>query len=214
MASTRENSAARGTRKAGVRGRAVEGASPGEGFLLDEDALVAFEQRHPDGLSAAQIVDGFVAGGVHLSEATFRKWVQLGLLPRSRRVGRKGKHQGSMGIYPPETVRRIAAIKRRMSEGLTVEEIGRALRFRDEVGAIGRRLAELFRAFGDELEASRLSATERRVAARQLAALEKQGAELVERIGELERRVVEPFEREARARAFGSGTSGGAGDLL
>ena len=32
------------------------------------------------------------------SEATLRKYVQLGLLPRSVRVGRKGKHQGSQGI--------------------------------------------------------------------------------------------------------------------
>lgn len=214
MASTRKTSAAGRDRKTAARGRAVEGATQGEGFLVDDAALQAVEAAHPDGLSAAQIVDVFVDAGVHLSEATFRKWVQQGLLPRSRRVGRRGKHQGSMGLYPPETVRRIAVIKRRMSEGLTVEEIGRSLRFREEVGAIGRRFAELFRAFGEELEASRLSASEQRAAAKQLATLEKQADELVERIGELERRVVEPFEREARARAFGSGTSGGAGDLL
>ena len=48
----------------------------------------------------AQIVEAFTDAGVRLSEATFRKWVQLGLLPRSRRVGRKGKHQGSLGLYP------------------------------------------------------------------------------------------------------------------
>ena len=38
--------------------------------------------------------------GEPLSEATFRKYVQLGLLPRSVRVGRKGKHRGSQGLYP------------------------------------------------------------------------------------------------------------------
>jgi hypothetical protein len=62
----------------------------GDAFLSDEESLVALEEEHADGLTAAQIVEAFTARGVHLSEATFRKWVQLGLLPRSRRVGRKG----------------------------------------------------------------------------------------------------------------------------
>ena len=47
----------------------------------------------------------------------------MGLLPRSRRVGRKGKHTGSTGLYPVSVVRRIALIKRMMAEGYTVEDI-------------------------------------------------------------------------------------------
>jgi len=38
--------------------------------------------------------------------------------------------------------------------------------------------------------------------------------DLVGRIEGLERQIVSPLERAARARAFSSGTSGGAGDLL
>jgi hypothetical protein len=156
----------------------------------------------------------FTARGVRLSEATFRKWVQLGLLPRSRRVGRKGKHQGSLGIYPPSAIRRIAAIKRLMAQSLTTEDIARSLRFKDEVEALERGLAELFRGFAEQLEATPRSAEDRQASLRLLDQVRKLSAELVRRIGVLERRIVAPLEREAKARAFGTGTAGGAADLL
>ena len=166
-------------------------------------------------MTSAQIVEAFTAGGVKLSEATFRKWVQLGLLPRSRRVGRKGKHQGSLGLYPASVVRQIAAIRLQMAAGLTVEDIARSRRLRDGFEALERGLADLFRGFTEQLAASpALPESVRRAAQKQLEQLQRQAGELFERIGNLERRIVEPLEREARARAFGSGTSGGAGDLL
>jgi len=56
----------------------------------EADEFDRLEQEYPQGLSAAQIVDFFVPRGVKLAQATFRKYVQLGLLPRSRRVGEKG----------------------------------------------------------------------------------------------------------------------------
>ena len=65
----------------------------------------------------------FAARGARLSAATFRKYVQAGLLPRSRRVGRKGKHTGSTGLYPVCVLRRVDLIKRMMAEGLTLEDI-------------------------------------------------------------------------------------------
>lgn len=65
----------------------------------------------------------FQARGVKLSEATFRKYVQLGLLPTSRRVGKKGKHRGSKGIYPVSIIRRINLVKYMMMENMTLEEI-------------------------------------------------------------------------------------------
>src|SRR5438309_6631695 len=83
--------------------------------LLSDRDLRDIERAHPQGLTSKQIVDLFESRGVRLSEATFRKYVQLGMLPRSRRIGRKGKHQGSCGIYPPHTIRRINAIKRLMA---------------------------------------------------------------------------------------------------
>src|SRR5690349_13075110 len=98
--------------------REVESGPP-----IAERELDAIERAHPDGFSSAQVVEWFHARGVKLSEATFRKYVQLGLVARSRRVGRKGKHQGSMGLYPVTTIRRVHAIKRMMAESYTIEEI-------------------------------------------------------------------------------------------
>ena len=200
------------------RGKSTGGVSAARAdrFLADEDAQRAVEARHPDGLTSAQIVEAFTREGVHLSEATFRKWVQLGLLPRSRRVGRKGKHQGSLGLYPKETVRRIATIKRLMGESLTIEDITRSLRFRDQIDAIERGLRDLFEGFSGALgeTGERMSDGDRRQAERSIEQLGKQATDLVGRIQNLERRIVEPLEREAKARAFGSGTSGGASDLL
>src|SRR5262249_25782772 len=117
----------------------------GDAFLSDEESLVALEEEHADGLTAAQIVEAFTARRVHLSEATCGRGVQLGRPPRSGRVGRKGKHQGSLGIYPPSAIRRIATIKRLMMESLTIEDIARSLRFKDEVEALDRGLKELLR---------------------------------------------------------------------
>lgn len=83
----------------------------------------AIEQAHPTGMSVQQIVAACASLGERLTEASFRKYVQLGLLPRSVRVGRKGKHQGSQGLYPASTVRQVQLIRRLMAQGFTIEEI-------------------------------------------------------------------------------------------
>jgi DNA-binding transcriptional MerR regulator len=80
-------------------------------------------------MSVQQIVETFTARGSRLSEATFRKYVQLGLLPRSVRVGRKGKHRGSQGLYPATAVRQIDHIRRLMHQGFTMEEIQKEFLF-------------------------------------------------------------------------------------
>ena len=59
------------------------------------DEFDRLEASYPHGISAAQIVDFFAPRGVKLAQATFRKYVQLGLLPRSRRVGEKGNLRAS-----------------------------------------------------------------------------------------------------------------------
>ena len=161
------------------------------------------------------MVELFRARGVKLSEATFRKYVQLGLLPRSRRVGRKGKHQGSMGLYPATVARRVNAIKRMMAESYTIEEIQRSfLRFKDEIEAIERGLKELFVGFERELRAPEFDPGRRKQLGKELADAQRVADDLVGRIEGLERQIVTPLERAARARAFSSGASGGAGDLL
>lgn len=95
-------------------------------MALSSRELSEIERAHPDGLSSRQILDVFERHGERLSEATLRKYVQLGLLPRSRRVGQKGKHRGSRGIYPVEVVRRVDEIRRAMDEGHTLESLSRA----------------------------------------------------------------------------------------
>jgi hypothetical protein len=183
--------------------------------LLGERDLDEIERTHPEGLTSAQVVERFRARGVKLSEATFRKYVQLGLLPRSRRVGRKGKHQGSMGLYPATTVRRINAIKKMMAESYTIEEIQRSfLRFKDQIEVVERGLKDVLGGFEREVRAPEFDPGRRRTLGREIADTRKLADDLMGRIEGLERQIVQPLERAARARAFSAGTSGGAGDLL
>lgn len=114
--------------------------------LLSEAEIEAIEQAKPDGISAAEIVAAFAGRGIKFSEATFRKYVQLGLLPRSRRVGTKGKHKGSRGLYPAGTVRQINEIKRLMTLDYTIEEI------RQQFAFVGGELEELRRLLGQLIE--------------------------------------------------------------
>src|SRR6202171_3095370 len=113
----------------------------------ESDEFDALEHQFPQGISAGQIVEFFIPRGVKLAQATFRKYVQLGLLPRSRRVGEKGKHRGSRGLYPASAVRRIHLIKSLMDEGMTLEDIRRSfLFFRGQPAGVERSLDELFAA--------------------------------------------------------------------
>ena len=113
----------------------------------ERDDFDALEEEHPQGISAVQIVDFFAPRGVKLAQATFRKYVQLGLLPRSRRVGEKGKHRGSKGLYPASAVRRIHVIKSLMDEGMTLEDIRHSfIFFRGQLDGVERSLDELFAA--------------------------------------------------------------------
>ena len=91
--------------------------------LLTAAELRRVEARYPDGISSASVVSLFAEKGERFSEAPLRKYVQLGLLPRSNRVGTRGRHRGSTGIYPVAIVRLINDIKRALDEGATLEEI-------------------------------------------------------------------------------------------
>ncbi len=97
--------------------------------MIDDRQLIEIEKDFAAGLTSAEILDLFARHGVAFSEATLRKYVQLGLLPRSVRVGKKGKHQGSQGIYPVSVVRQILAIKQMMAENYTIEQIQREFLF-------------------------------------------------------------------------------------
>jgi hypothetical protein len=114
--------------------------------MIDAETLTQLEKAHAAGLSSVEILDVFARHDVQLSEATLRKYVQLGLLPRSVRVGRKGKHQGSQGIYPVGVVRQILRIKQMMAESYTIDQIQREFLFiRSEVEQLESMLSRIFR---------------------------------------------------------------------
>ena len=90
---------------------------------LDDEEIERIEGDHPEGVTAPEVVQIFAGKGVRFSEATFRKYVQLGLLPRSRRVRRLGRRGGSQGLYPSGVIRRIIDIKNLLADDYTMEEI-------------------------------------------------------------------------------------------
>ena len=156
----------------------------------ESDEFDALEQQFPQGISAGQIVGSFTAQGERLTEATFRKYVQLGLLPRSRRVGEKGKHRGSHGLYPAAAVRRIHLIKSLMDEGMTLEDIRRSfIFFRGQLDGVERSLDELFAALDKSLgERPEMGPSRRKQLERLLEGSRKQAAEFVK---DIERTVTE-----------------------
>ncbi|HEY0479072.1 MAG TPA: hypothetical protein VGD37_16250 [Kofleriaceae bacterium] len=185
------------------------GASPSRTALLKEEDLRAIEGTYPDGITAVQIVDVFTSRGIKFSEASFRKYVQQGLLPRSRRVGRKGKHRGSLGVYPSKTVRRINAVKQLMVDGYTIEEIqGQFLLYTDLVEGVAEHLTELWSRLG--ADAGKLDPAIRRELEQRLAETRRDGDRLVEKLGELTRRFAAPRTDSLRL----AGAAGGAEDLL
>jgi hypothetical protein len=89
--------------------------------LFSREELAQLQRTHKDGITSAQLVTLLGEREVKFSEATLRKYVQLGLLPRSRRVGRVGQRRGSVGMYPPSIIAQIAAIKSGLKGNLTLE---------------------------------------------------------------------------------------------
>lgn len=188
---------------------ATAGAPAARHSMLADDELRAVEGQYAEGITAVQIVDVFTSRGIKFSEASFRKYVQQGLLPRSRRVGRKGKHRGSLGVYPSKTVRRINDVKRLMADGYTIEEIqGQFLLYTDLAEGVAENLTELWTRLTADV--AQLDPKPRKELDKELAELRKDGNDLVERIGELTRKVAAPRTNELRL----AGAAGGAEDLL
>ncbi len=155
-----------------------------------EEDLEALEHAHSDGMNVQQIVDVFTERGSRLTEATFRKYVQLGLLPRSVRVGRKGKHRGSQGLYPATAVRQIDHIRRLMRQGFTMEEIQKEFLFvRGDIDALRRQLDRVYRAIETAVvEQEREGAHDPGVGAA-LGEVRELGKELVRKLEVIEQRL-------------------------
>jgi DNA-binding transcriptional MerR regulator len=177
--------------------------------LLDEEELAEIERSWPQGLTSRQIVDLFETRGIRFSEATLRKYVQLGLLPRSFRVGRKGKHRGSCGLYPANVVRRVNLVKGMMAEDLTIEDIQRSfVRFKDDIDAIEKKLRDLIAGFERQAKGPTLETERRRELEREIGEAKRTAGELVRRITGLEVRL------SARAGHPAAGTAVGGGSDL
>ena len=143
-----------------------------------------------------------------MSEATFRKYVQLGLLPRSVRVGRKGKHRGSCGLYPAHVIRRVNAVKGMMAEDRTIEEIQRSFaRFKDDIDGVEKDLRALITSFEREVKSPAGDPEGRRELEREIVEAKRAAGELVRRIAGLERRISAHAAEPMRAGATGAGGS-------
>jgi DNA-binding transcriptional MerR regulator len=170
--------------------RPLSSASPALRGLLDEREIEEIERTWPNGLTSRQIVDVFETRGIRFSEATLRKYVQLGLLPRSVRVGRKGKHRGSCGLYPAHVVRRVNVVKGMMAADRTIEEIQRSfVRFKDEIETVENDLRDLIAGFEREAKAPAVNPDGRRELEREIVEAKRAAGELVRRISSLERRI-------------------------
>jgi hypothetical protein len=156
---------------------------------MDESTLERIEREHALGLTSVEILDLFATSGVHLTEATLRKYVQLGLLPRSVRVGRKGKHQGSQGVYPVTVVRQILRIKQMMADNYTIEQIKRDVLFmRSDIQALEATLDSIFDTLGRVMKERRAEPYAQTVA-RDVEGAKALSRDLVARLGSIESRL-------------------------
>lgn len=185
-------------------------AKPVRAGVLTEAELSAIEATYAEGITAAQIVMVFTSRGIKFSEATFRKYVQQGLLPRSKRVGRKGKFRGSLGMYPAKTVRRINAVKDWMASGFTIEQIqGQFLLYTDIVETLAEGFDELWERLATDAAALTDEAL-RRALTKDLQDLQRDAAQLTRRVADATKRLAAPRGELTRR----TGAAGSAEDLL
>ena len=168
------------------RRRGETGGEPAPREQLTEAELRTIEDTYADGITAVQVVEVFVSRGIRFSEATFRKYVQLGLLPRSVRVGRKGKSRGSQGLYPATVVRRFDAIRRLMGQGYTIDQIQREFLFvRGELEELSRTLERLYAGLEKAIEERGTDELVRK----KLGEAREVGADLLRRLDDIEQRM-------------------------
>jgi DNA-binding transcriptional MerR regulator len=180
--------------------------------LLTEEEIAAIETTYPTGITAVQIVEVFTSRGVKFSEASFRKYVQQGLLPRSRRVGRKGKHRGSLGVYPAKTIRRINYVKQLMNTGLTIEEIqAEHLLYADLLENVIEAIGDVFDRMEADANAPEHDAATRKTLGRELESAHRAADELRRQLLELHRRLAAPNANRIRRTGGGGGGGGGGG---
>jgi DNA-binding transcriptional MerR regulator len=148
--------------------------------LFRADDIERIEREHPLGLTARKLVGLFTDRGVRLTEGTFRKYVQAGLLPRSKRVGKKGKHQGSQGLYPASAVRRLNLIKQMMAQGETIEAIKSSfVGLTQHIDLANHELGLLFDGYERQLENKPLAGEKKKELVSRLRSLRVQSRQLL-----------------------------------
>jgi hypothetical protein len=125
------------------------------------------------------------------------------------RVGRKGKHSGSCGIYPADIVRRVNQVRAMMAADLTIEEIQRSFaRFKEEIERVEKGVRELIAGFEREAKGPALDPDRRAEIEAEIVAAKQAAGELIRRITGVEASL------SARAGASAAGTAVGSGSEL
>ena len=153
------------------------------------EVLDDIERQFSHGISSTDIVALLEEHGYKFGEATLRKYVQLGLLPRSIRVGRKGKQKGSQGMYPPSIIRQIIEIKQLLNDGRTIEEIkNEFFLLRSEIETVEQGTETLFERVEIALEQPLEEATVEAVS-RELKTARQAAEVLLEKLRNIEARL-------------------------
>ncbi|MGB0678076.1 MAG: hypothetical protein ACPGUV_00265 [Polyangiales bacterium] len=152
--------------------------------------MQAIEAAHPEGLSVSQVVALLADAGERVSEASFRKYVQQGLLPRSVRVRRAAGRRGSQGLYPAGVIRQILHIRALMARGLTMEEIRDEFLFvRGDLESLQRQVDRVLSLLKDALDRRISVGSSQRHLHDFLGKIEETAQTLTAHISEMERRI-------------------------
>ena len=163
---------------------------------IEETELQQLEREHAAGMTSADILEYFRSHGISFGEATLRKYVQLGLLPRSVRVGRKGKHQGSQGVYPVAVVRQIVRIKGMMAQSYTIDQIQKQFLFiRNDIEQLEQALRRIFCKLDDMLKERQQAGTTQAVS-KEVEDARHLGREVVARLEAIENKLSSRSELE------------------
>ena len=158
--------------------------------VLSEAQIREIEAENAEGLTSQDLVRVFNDRQVRFSEANLRRYVQLGLVPRSRRIGQKGMHQGSHGLYPVRAVRRINLIKKLMAERFSLEEIQQKfLAFQDDIEVLDEATEKLLESFEGRIAEQPAGPRRERLFA-ELESVKRAAKQLLEAVQQLERILV------------------------
>ena len=132
---------------------------------ITEAQLRKLEVTYPAGLTMFQILDCLAQRKINISEASLRRYVHLGLLPQSWRArrGGGGKHSGSQGLYPPETVRYLLLIQECLCSGATLASLQRTIGRQHQITGLRHSWTRIRALFAGEVPEQELRALDAQV---------------------------------------------------